>query len=371
LRILVLCNNNVRNLDVTTGPGEIIASFATELSRHHDVTLTDVRVKGLRLKLYKLLYRLRTGGKGSHERYSYLVYVARSRIAHGVTRQWAESVDLVFQMFWRYAPFVGRPLKPYVVYSDTTGRLSLRASEPNYDAKGAERIWRSERQVYQLAARIFAYNDRVRRSVVEDYGVDPEKVITAGVGVGLDPPLVGRVKRYDNRRLIFVGRDNAFEIKGVPTLLQAFKLVKERVEDAELVLVGISKERGIEQPGVTVLGRIADRQEVGRLLEDASLFVLASLRDESPGVIREAMIKKLPCVASAVDGIPEMVVDGETGRLVPPQDPERLAAVLIQLLQDQGELRRMGENGYRRALELFTWDKVVARMNEHLQRIVV
>jgi glycosyltransferase involved in cell wall biosynthesis len=361
LRILVLCDN----FDVTTGPGEISASFVTELGQYHGVTLADARVKGFKLRLHRLLHRLRVGG----DRYS--LYVEQSKIAHKATRQSADSIDLVFQMFWRYAPFVGQPLKPYVVYTDTTGRLSWRVSDPDYKAKVAEKIWEREREVYQLAARIFAYNERVRHSVIEDFDVDPEKVVNVGVGVGLDPLPAGQIRRYNNRRLIFIGRDGAFEIKGVPNLLRAFELVKEKIEDAELILVGISKERGIEQPGVSVMGRIADRQKVGRLLEDASLLVLPSLRDESPGVIREAMIKKLPCVASAVDGIPEMVIDGETGRLVPPQDPERLAEVLIELLQDEDELRRMGDKAYQRALELFTWDKVVAKINEHLQEVVM
>jgi len=295
------------------------------------------------------------------------MYVERSKIAHRATKRLADSVDLVFQMFWRYAPFVGEPLKPYVIYLDTTGRLCLRASDSNYKAGEAKRIWEREREVYRLAQKLFVYNDRVRYSMIKDYNIDPEKVVKVGVGVGLEPPPADQIKRYDNRRMIFIGRDAAFEIKGVPNLLRAFELVKRKIKDVELVLVGISREREIEQPGVKVMGVVRDRQRVGRLLEDASLFVMTSLRDASPGVIREAMIKKLPCVASAVDGIPEMVVDGETGRLVPPQDPERLAEVLIELLQDEAELRRMGENGYQRALELFDWDKVGAKINECLQ----
>lgn len=368
MRILVLCNKDVDNLDVTTGVGETIASFASELGRLHEVTLADVRVRGLRLKLQGILRRLR-GEHRTATKYPYSMYVERSRIAHRITRRSLNSIDLVVQMFWRYAPFVGRPLKPYVVYTDTTGRLFFPATDPDCDAKNAEKTYSKEQEVYQRAARVFTYNDRVRHSVIEDYGVDPSKVIDVGVGVGLEPSPIGQVRRYDNKRMIFIGHDQAFDIKGVPVLLRAFMLVREKIQDAELVLVGVRRERGIEQPGVEVMGLVRDRQRVADLLEGASLFVLPSLRDESPGVIREAMIKRLPCVASAVGGIPEMVVDGETGRLVPPEDPERLAEVLIEVLEDEDELRRMGGNGYRRALELFTWNSVVARMDEHLQRL--
>lgn len=365
MRILGLCEENVNSINIFTGTGGVISGLSAALSQHHELTLADVRVKGIQLILRKIQRRLLP-----KEDDLYRGYIERSKIAQKITRQMADSVDIVFQIFWRYAPFVGKPLKPYVVYTDATGRVLLRSSSSTlHNSEGLRKIYEREREVYQLATKVFAYNDLVRSSVIEDYGVDPEKVIKVGVGTDLKPPPGDQIKRYDNKQMIFIGSDYAFERKGVPNLLQAFGLVKEKIGDAELILVGISKEPGIEQPGVKVRGMVCDRQRVGRLLEEASLFVMSPKQDLSPGVIREAMIKKLPCVASAVDGIPEMVIDGETGRLVPPEDPERLAEVLIELLEDEDELRRMGEQGYTRALDLYTWDKVVARINEQLHQI--
>ena len=90
------------------------------------------------------------------------------------------------------------------------------------------------------------------------------------------------------------------------------------------------------------------------------------LIDPSPGAVREAMAMKLPVVASNVDGIPEMVVDGETGYLVPPEEPKPLAEAIITLLQDENKMRSMGERGYARVLEYFTWDRVLSKVKPHL-----
>jgi glycosyltransferase involved in cell wall biosynthesis len=72
-----------------------------------------------------------------------------------------------------------------------------------------------------------------------------------------------------------------------------------------------------------------------------------------PLVVLEAMAAGLPVVASRVSGIPEVVVDGETGRLVPPEDPERLAEALAELIADPTEARRRGAAGRRRVDENF------------------
>jgi glycosyltransferase involved in cell wall biosynthesis len=106
--------------------------------------------------------------------------------------------------------------------------------------------------------------------------------------------------------------------------------------------------QGIE--GVDLLG---ERDDVPALLARADLFVLSSRSEGMPISVLEAMAAGLPVVASAVGGIPEIVIDGETGILVPPGNVEALAAALSALLADPEERRRLGEAGRRRAGALF------------------
>ena len=93
--------------------------------------------------------------------------------------------------------------------------------------------------------------------------------------------------------------------------------------------------------------------EVPRLLAGADAFVLSSASEGMPISVLEAMAAGLPVVASAVGGVPELVVDGETGLLVPPGDADALADALERVLGDAELRRRMGEAARRRAEEEF------------------
>jgi glycosyltransferase involved in cell wall biosynthesis len=300
------------------------------------------------------------------------VFRVRSYLAHRALRLLGDNVDLVMQWQGLNAPFVGKPLKPYAIYTDYTTKLRDAYHYPKYrntfyrSEQEREAYYQLEGEAYRKACRVFTYNELVRRSMIEDYGTDPERVVTAGVGVCIEPIDPAIEKRYDSRQIVFIGKDSAFIRKGVPNLLAGFALVREVVPDAQLLLVGLRSARIPPQPGVVNMGFIRDRQRLRQVLQDAALYAMTPLVDPSPGAVREAMAMKLPVVASNVDGIPEMVIDGETGYLVPPEEPGRLAGAIVALLQDENKMRSMGERGYARLLEHFTWDRVLGKVEPHL-----
>jgi len=86
--------------------------------------------------------------------------------------------------------------------------------------------------------------------------------------------------------------------------------------------------------------------------------------DALPTVLLEAMACGLPVVSTALSGIPEIVADGETGYLVPPGDPVRLAAVMAPVLEDRALAERLGRAGRERAADRFDLRTNVARLRD-------
>lgn len=160
--------------------------------------------------------------------------------------------------------------------------------------------------------------------------------------------------RTDGRRLLFVGR---LEVrKGVETLIDAMSQLRKKEPMAHLTIVGqgtmrTSIENRIKTLGldeaITLVGSM-DETAVAGSLGRADIVIVPSLAEGLPVVIMEAMACGLPVIASAVDGIPELVADGVTGLLVPPADADALTDA-IQLLLDDPELRtRLGQVGHER-----------------------
>ncbi len=373
LRILGISPGAVGKLDSTTGYSSILVSFFGGLAQKHQVDMASVGLKGA--TYYFNLLRSFILNRPAWRRYSAKnpwVFQARSSIAHKTIKQAADKVDLVIQWQGLNAPFIGRPLKPYAIYTDYTTKLGDAYNYSTYQnsyhrhIKEREMFYHLEGEAYRRAGRVFTYNEVVRRSMIEDYGVSPDRAIHVGVGVCFEPIDPAIEKRYNSRQIVFIGKDGAFIRKGGPNLLAGFALVREAIPDAELLIIGLSPDLVPSQPGVVNMGFIRDRQRLRQILEEAALYVMTPLIDPSPGVVREAMAMKLPVVASNVDGIPEMVVDGETGYLVPPEEPGELAKTIVALLQDENKMRSMGARGYARLLERFTWERVLSKVEPHL-----
>jgi glycosyltransferase involved in cell wall biosynthesis len=121
---------------------------------------------------------------------------------------------------------------------------------------------------------------------------------------------------------------------------------------------------------VRLLGKLPSG-EISRMLREADVLVHAAVTEGVPTVIVEAMASGLPVVAAATGGIPETVEDGVEGLLVPPRDPEALAAAVLRLWEDPGLRVRMGEAGRARVRRGMTLDHEHAAWDELYRRVVV
>lgn len=253
------------------------------------------------------------------------------------------------------------------LYIDCTHRQSA-VHWPAWNPLTGEQLarwYRQERSAYHRAAHLFAFSEPTRQSLIQDYGVAADKVTTTGAGINLDelPELTGSAQAPT---ILFIGND--FVRKGGLVLLEAFRAVRRAIPTARLQLVGTAPAIA-RQEGVDVLGRIWDRAEIVRLYRQASVFAVPSYFDPLPLVLLEAMAFGLPTVSSHSCGIPEIVEDGRTGKLVQAGDVAALATALIDTLSDPVAAGRAGRAGRSRVERLYTWDAVVDRMAPALQQI--
>jgi glycosyltransferase involved in cell wall biosynthesis len=177
-------------------------------------------------------------------------------------------------------------------------------------------------------------------------------VIPNAVDVGATPVSAGE---RSTPRIVSVGRLKA--PKDFQTLARALSLLPQGSFEALIVGDGPDRsalERTLRRLGLDESVRLAGaRDDVPSLLADADVFVLSSRSEGSPVSVIEAMAAGLPVVASRVGGVPELVEDGETGFLVPPEDPQALTRVLARLLEDHTLRRRLGDAGRQRARREF------------------
>ncbi|MBL7124591.1 MAG: glycosyltransferase family 4 protein [Dehalococcoidales bacterium] len=183
------------------------------------------------------------------------------------------------------------------------------------------------------------------------------------------------VKRFDviptdhprrDKTVLFVGQLNeASQHKGLAYLIEAMQVVTTAVKDARLRIVGKGDYVGHYKKLVSDLG-MGDRVEFSGFVKDEDLprcynesdvVTLPSYtRAEGFGIVLiEAQGCGRPVIGSAIGGIPYAIEDGETGLLVPPKDTSALARAIIKLLEDKEYANKLGQNGYRRVREKFTW----------------
>lgn len=182
---------------------------------------------------------------------------------------------------------------------------------------------------------------------------------------------------YGPHAIVIVGRmSNAERYKGHDQLILALPRILAEVPDASLVMVGRGDdvERlhakaaavGVSRH-VHFTGFLPDAA-VRAVLRHAAIFAMPS-RGEGFGLVYlQAMRAGIPCLGSRDDAAGDVIVDGETGLLVPEQDPDAIAGALARLLTDDAMRRRFGEAGKRRFENLFTYPRFRARLAGVLSR---
>ena len=230
----------------------------------------------------------------------------------------------------------------------------------------------AERLAVERAERVIAVSSQMRADILAHFDVAPERVVV--IHNGVDAEAFRRTEarealarhRVREPYVLFVGRIS--EQKGIFQLLEAARSLPDEVT---LVLCASSPDTPelaarleaavAGRPRVQWINAMLPVPEVAQLYSHAAVFACPSVYEPFGLINLEAMACGTPVVASRVGGIPEVVVDGETGWLVPPGDPSALAQALRGALADPARARRMGEAGRRRVEGHFSWDRIAER----------
>jgi glycosyltransferase involved in cell wall biosynthesis len=242
----------------------------------------------------------------------------------------------------------------------TAGCLPLRAWMP---LMLQQRLWRRWRGAFD---QVIANSEAMRAELLAA-GIGPVQVIPNGVPVTPEPPPLARTPTA-----VFAGR--LVREKGAEVLARAFVPVAEALPEARLTIAGEGPEqdriRAVVQrhrigDRVLLAGKIP-RENLDRTFGGAWVQVVPSLWDEPFGIAAaEALMRGTPVVASDVGGLPEIVSDGESGLLVPPDDADALGRALLSLLGDRQRVESMGRAGRRDAMARFA----ISRLVDSLLRI--
>jgi starch synthase len=135
-------------------------------------------------------------------------------------------------------------------------------------------------------------------------------------------------------------------------------------------VAGLVDELRKTRSGVIWLSGMLSKREVIQLLSHSTLFACPSVYEPLGIVNLEAMACGTAVVASKTGGIPEVVADGETGLLVPPDDPQALADSINALTRDPDRAKAMGAAGRERAATQFGWARIAGQAAELYQRVV-
>ena len=218
--------------------------------------------------------------------------------------------------------------------------------------------------------KITTVSHKVANELSTFYGVDINEI--AVVKNGVDVNFFTPISKNDNKEssILYTGR--LVYRKGLIDLVKSAEYVCKECADASFILAGKGALRSTLEKMVhdlkleskfSFLGFIA-QDELIKHYQINTIYVLPSYYEGLPTTILEAMSCGMPVVATGIPGTNEVVVDGETGILVPPKNPKALADAIIKLLKDEKLRKKMGKAGRKRVEKEFSWEKITRKVVE-------
>jgi len=248
--------------------------------------------------------------------------------------------------------------------------------------QGKRRRWL--RRVQNLSAAVLANATSIQDRLIADDGFASGKLRVIRNGIDIERFKVPRDRvrlfpEVGNAKLIVLVGNMHTDVKGHPWLIEAAKaIVQQDFSSVRFILVGDGGQRAAFEKQVATLGLernflfLGRRSDVAEILVCCDIAVLPSRAEGLSNSLLEYMAAGLPVIASKVGGNAELVQDGVTGLLVPPEDSPALAAALLRCLHDPGLSHRMAKNGHEFVAQNYSFERLLrevdALYSELLQR---
>jgi len=295
----------------------------------------------------------------------------------------APRTEMDLTAAWRLARVL-RDLRPDIVHAHDPHAVAMAALARSIGGPDPAPLLVASRRVdfrirqnafsrwkYRQVDVFICASECIRQMLLAD-GVEPERAVTVHEGVDIDhidaaPPADVRAAFWLPHGAPLVGNVAALvPHKGQRYLVEAAALVVRRMPDARFLIVGDGELRATLEQAVRreQLEKhvifTGFRPDVVSLIKGFDLFVMSSVTEGLGTSLLDAMAASRPVVATRTGGIPEVVVDGETGLLVPPRDAPALAEAIIRLLGDESLRAAFGRAGRQRVERRFSADRMVA-----------
>ena len=247
-----------------------------------------------------------------------------------------------------------------------------------YDPDGTKKKYRILRRfISQFIDRFVTVSDELSEWLASTVGIPKAKITRICNGVDTDKFHPGEQRSRENlppdvfpQDCVIVGSVTRFSaIKDPLNLVNAFikfrQWSRRGADHARLLMVGGGEMQNEAQKNILDAGLqsaawlTGSRDDIPEMLRKMDVFVLGSLREGISNTILEAMASGLPVIATATGGNHELVVDGVTGRLVPPSDPDALADALESYVSDADTRERHGRSARKRACSQFSVSAMV------------
>ena len=235
--------------------------------------------------------------------------------------------------------------------------------------EGSRRVWL--RRIQSLSHAVLTNSTVIRQALISDDRFAPEKVRVIPNGIDLKK----FSRRFPDRTRIFPGPFEGStivlvgnmhtDVKGHPWLISAAAAVIREFPKTRFAFVGDGQQRSTFERQVAGLGLgqnflfLGRRSDVPEILACSDIGVLPSQAEGLPNALLEYLAAGLAVVASHVGGNVEIVEDGQTGLLVPPQDSQALAAAILRLLRDPDLARRLAQSGHNYVAQKYSFERLV------------